>query len=322
MWQKLWGIIVNSFTETIRQPIYLVIVLTAVHLAWLNVFVAGYTLDDDNKLLKDLGLSTLLLAGLFLAAFSAAGIISQEIENKTVLTVVSKPVGRPLFMLGKFLGLSAALAIAMYVLGIQFLFTMRHKVMERSSQHLDLPVLLSSFAAFYGAVLIAAFCNYMYDMQFTSTVVILWLPLTTLALLLVALIGPEWQFQSFGAGFIDGQILAAIVLVFAMVMVLTAVAVAASSRLGQIMTLTLCTGFLLIGLVSDTLFGQHSAAKVWAKVAYWISPNLAYLWVTDALTQGTHLTADYVLSSLLYAGLLVVGWLFVGITLFQKREVG
>ena len=77
MWNKLWGIIVNSFTETIRQPIYGTLLLVTTGLMILNVGIAGYTLDDDNKLLKDLGLSTLLLSGLFLAAFSAAGIISQ-----------------------------------------------------------------------------------------------------------------------------------------------------------------------------------------------------------------------------------------------------
>ena len=142
MFSRFWGIVTNSFTETIRQPIYGVLLLVTAGLLVLNVGISGYTLDDDNKFLKDLGLSTLLMSGLFLAAFSSAGILSREIENKTVLTVISKPVSRPLFLFSKVAGLAAALAVAFYLLGIVFLLTMRHKVMERSSQDFDLPVII------------------------------------------------------------------------------------------------------------------------------------------------------------------------------------
>src|SRR5690606_307707 len=54
MFNKLWAVTVNSFTETIRQPIYGVLVLVTVGLLVFNVGIAGYTLEDDNKLLKDL----------------------------------------------------------------------------------------------------------------------------------------------------------------------------------------------------------------------------------------------------------------------------
>jgi ABC-type transport system involved in multi-copper enzyme maturation permease subunit len=322
MFSRFWGIVTNSFTETIRQPIYGVLLLVATGLLVLNVGVSGYTLDDDNKLLKDLGLSTLLLSGLFLAAFSSAGILSREIENKTVLTVISKPVSRPSFLAAKFVGLSGALAVAYYLLGIVFLLTMRHKVLERSSQDFDLPVIIFGLTAFLGAILLAAFCNYLYDMQFASTSVALALPLMTVAIGLVAWISPTWQFQSFGKDFVDGQLIGAAVLVFGMVLILTAVAVAASTRLGQVMTLTICMGVLLVGLVSDTLFGQYRDTNLLARVAYWLSPNLAFLWVTDALTQDNRITLAYVGMAFGYAVLIVLAWLFIGVALFQKREVG
>ncbi len=330
MFNKLWGIITNSFTETIRQPIYGILMLVAAGLLVLNVGLVGYTLDissdsgitGDNKLLKDVGLSTLLLFGLFLAAFSAAGILSQEIENKTVLTVISKPVSRPLFLVGKFTGLAGALAVAFYLCGIVFLLTMRHKVLERSSQDFDLPVILFGAGALLISLIAAAFCNYLYDMQFSSTSIALAVPLMTLALALVALIGPDWKIQTFGKDFVDGQLIAAMTLVFAMVMILTSVAVAASTRLGQVMTLTLCTVMLLTGLVSDAMFGQYREEHAAARLAYWISPNLAFLWVTDAITQNNHITFQYVATASLYALLIVLAWLLIGVALFEKREVG
>jgi ABC-type transport system involved in multi-copper enzyme maturation permease subunit len=322
MFSKFWGIVTNSFTETIRQPIYGVLLLVTAGLLVLNVGVSAYTLDDDNKLLKDLGLSTLLLSGLFLAAFSAAGILSREIENKTVLTVISKPVGRPLFLFGKFTGLAGALAVGFYLSGIVFLLTMRHKVLERSAQEFDMPVIIFGCSAIFGAILIAAFCNYLYDMQFASLAVALAVPLMTLALVLVALIGPEWQIQQFGEDFIDGQLIGAAVLVFGMIMILSAAAVAASTRFGQVMTLTICLLLLLVGLVSDAWFGQYRETHFLAQLAYWVSPNLAFLWVTDALTLDNQITLRYVGMAMAYAGLVVTGWLLAGVALFEKREVG
>ncbi len=319
---KLWGIAGNSFTETVRQPIYGVILLVTTGLLVLNVGVSGYTLDDDNKLLTDLGLSTLLMSGLFLAAFSAAGILSREIENKTVLTVISKPVPRPLFLGAKFLGLSGALLLAFYLCTIVFLLTVRHKVLQRASDQYDLPVILFGCGAALATVMIAAFCNYLYDMHFSSTAIALAFPLMTLALALVALISPAWEIQRFGQDFMDGQVIGAALLVFAMLLILTAVAVAVSTRLGELATLTICTAVMLVGLVSDTLFGQYQQTFLPAKVAYWLAPNLAFLWVTDALTQENPITLHYVGMAFGYALLLVVAYLLIGVAAFQKREVG
>lgn len=330
--QKLWGIIANSFTETIRQPIYGWLLLGTILVLTINPALSMYTLDitdgetplitGDNKMLKDLSLSTLLMSGLFLAAFSAAGILSREIENKTVLTVVSKPVSRPVFLLGKFLGLAGALWVAFYICSLVFLLTMRHQVMERASDQFDLPVILFGAGALLLAVILAALGNYLYDTEFASTVVGLGAVFLTIAFLLVALISPQWKIQSFGRDFMDGQLIGAAVLVFGMIMILTAVAVAVSTRLGQVMTLFVCMVVLMIGLVSDTMFGQHRQDHLWAKIAYWISPNLAFLWVTDALTQGNLINLGYVMTALLYASLTVLAYLFIGMALFQKREVG
>ena len=322
MFTKLWGIIGNSFTETIRQPIYGVLLLVTAFLLPFCAAISGYTMEDDNKFLKDLGLSTLLLTGLFLSAFSAAGVLSREIDNKTVLTVISKPVGRPLFILGKFLGLAGALAVAYYLCGIVFLLVMRHGVMERASQHLDMPVILFGISAIAVTVVVAAFCNYLYDMQFASTSVALAVPLMTVALVLVCFINNEWEIQQFGKDFIDGQIVGAAALVFAMVMIATAVAVAASTRFGRVMTLVTCAAVMLIGLASDWFFGQHMESHLPARLAYWLSPNLGFLWVTDALTAENRLTLGYVGLATGYAALIVASWLLIGIALFQKREVG
>jgi ABC-type transport system involved in multi-copper enzyme maturation permease subunit len=322
MLSKLLSVAHNCFTETIRQPIFMAILLTTVLLMVANVALAGYTLDDDNKLLKDLGLSTLLMSGLFLAAFSATGVVTREIENKTVLTVISKPIGRPVFLLGKFFGLAAALAVFNYLNTIVFLMCVRHRVMERSSQHRDWPVILFGVGAGFLCLLLAGFANYFYRKHFTSTFMNLILPLMTLAILLIALIDPEWKIQSFGKDFLDGQILSAIFLVFLALLVIMAIAVAASTRLGQVMTLAICAGVLLIGLVSDYIFGLRADQHLLARLAYWVAPNIAFLWVTDAITQNNPIPLSYVGIASLYALAYMAAAMCLAIALFQKREVG
>ncbi|MFQ5655144.1 MAG: ABC transporter permease, partial [Planctomycetota bacterium] len=86
MMEQIRAVARNTFTESIRQPIFLVLLLLGIGLLAINPALSAYTLGDDNKLLLDLGLSTLLLAGMFLAAFTSTGVLSDEIERRTVLT--------------------------------------------------------------------------------------------------------------------------------------------------------------------------------------------------------------------------------------------
>jgi ABC-2 type transport system permease protein len=136
----------NAFLESIRQPIFAVLLIVGILAMVLNVNLAAFTLEDDNKLLIDLGLSTLFLAGLLLAAFTATGVLTREIENKTVLTVVSKPVPRAAVVAGKYLGVAGAITLAYWVLAVVFLLAVRHRVQAgvRMDETFDLPVLVFS----------------------------------------------------------------------------------------------------------------------------------------------------------------------------------
>jgi ABC-type transport system involved in multi-copper enzyme maturation permease subunit len=147
----------NAFLESIRQPVFVVLVLAGILALVLNVNLAAFTLEDDNKLLIDLGLSTLFLSGLLMAAFTATSVLSREIENKTVLTVVSKPVPRPQVVVGKFLGVAAAIATAYWLLAAVFLLTVRHRVQSsvRAEDIFDPPVVTFGLLAIGLTFLIA-----------------------------------------------------------------------------------------------------------------------------------------------------------------------
>ncbi|MBI3828387.1 MAG: ABC transporter permease [Planctomycetes bacterium] len=324
MLQQIWAVARNTFVESIRQPIYVVLLLGTILLMALNPALCAFTLDmeGDDKMLLDLGLSTLFVAGLLLAAFSAAGVFSREIANQTVLTVISKPIGRSAFVLGKYLGVLGALAVAWLVWAIAFLLSVRHEVLSNAAQELDGPVLLFGFGALLLAVGFAAWGNYFYRWVFASALTSALLPLILAAYLLVLLVGKHWEFQSLATNW-NGQLWIAILMIFLALGLICAVAIAASIRLGQIMTLLICAGVFLIGLSSDYLFGQAAQhGSLLAGFFYRVVPNLGYLWQADALSQGRTIPLDHLASVAAYTGLYILGVLCLAVGLFQTREVG
>ena len=319
---RLYSIAANTFLETIRQPIYGVILLLTFLLLVLNVSLAAFTLDDDDKLLMELGLSTLLLSGVFLSAFSASGVISREIDNKTVLTVISKPVARPTFIAGKFLGLIAALTVAFYLSFLAFVLTVRHRVLEAATDKPDWPVILFGCSALLIAALVAGYLNFSRGRDFISNAVGLLIPCLTAAATLICFIDRDWKLVPFGQYFVGSQIVRASLLVLLAVVVIAAVALAASTRLGQVMTLLTCVLVLVVGSVADYALAEHAESSRLAAAAYQIVPNFGFFWVVDAVTGGIPIPTGYVVRVAAYAVLSSAAVLLVGVALFQNREVG
>ncbi len=313
----------NAFLESIRQPVHAVLICAGLLALVLNVNVAGYTMEDDNKLLIDLGLSTLFLMGLLMAAFTATSVLTKEIENKTVLTVVSKPVGRPAVVLGKFLGVAAAIAIAYWLLAVVFLLTVRHRVQSsvRAEDIFDPPVVAFGFLAMGLTFLVAGLANYLYRWSFPATFALVGSLLATIAWGLISCISRFWRIQSPLTDF-DPQLMIALALVFEAIIVLTAIAIAASTRLGQISTLLVCVGMFLVGLVGEYFLSLATAGRAWLQPLAAIVPNLQFFWPADALTQGSTITLGYLGTVTLYAGCLVGAALSLAVILFQQRDVG
>lgn len=255
----------NTFVESVRQPVFFVIIvlgaIAQVFNTWITAFSMGYQrvageVTGDNKLLYDISLATVFGLGILLAAFIATNVIGREIENKTVLTVVSKPVGRTTVVIGKYLGVASAMLVAIALMTIFMLIAIRHGVLTTAADDPDQPVIIFSLLAMALAVLAAAVGNYMYGWSFPQTFTMLLLPLAVAAYLGVLLVGKDWQPQPIGTDF-KPQIALTCVAIGTGLLVMTAVAVAASTRLGQVMTITVSLGIFLLGLLSNYFVGRH-----------------------------------------------------------------
>jgi ABC-type transport system involved in multi-copper enzyme maturation permease subunit len=117
---KLSAVALSTSKSEIAQPMFLLMLIVGAVLIFIFVYVPYFTLGSDIKMLKDSGLTLILVLGIFLAVWAASTSVSEEIEGRTALTVLSKPIGRRDFILGKFLGIAWSVAVLFVVLGAWF----------------------------------------------------------------------------------------------------------------------------------------------------------------------------------------------------------
>jgi len=125
---KVSAVAVTTAKEGMGQPLFWVIVGVGVFLLVVFIWVPYNTFGEDIKMLKTQGLELLMVAAIFLAVATASVSVSQEIEGRTAMTVLSKPIARWEFIVGKFLGVVAPVLLMFFVLGFVFLCTVSYKV--------------------------------------------------------------------------------------------------------------------------------------------------------------------------------------------------
>jgi hypothetical protein len=220
-----------------------------------------------------------------------------------------------------------------------------HGTMPTATTPYHRPVLTIGSLAAIGAVLGAAWANYFYGWNFPAATVGLGIPLLGLAYLACLNFSTDWTPIFPGRQF-EGRLWVAAGMMFLGLGVLSGIAVAASTRLGAVLTLAITLSAFVMGLLSDWVIGRRVVAAEDAirrlaeagtpghpldglhvqalalKAAYSLVPNFQVFWLSDAVQQERSVPADYLVPAAAYGGALVVASLCVAIALFQRREVG
>jgi ABC-type transport system involved in multi-copper enzyme maturation permease subunit len=118
---KFWRIAAiarNAFREAVRDRVLYNLVLFVLILTAASIFIGELSGGQERKVIVDLGLSAMLLFGVFIAIFVGVGLVYKEIERRTIYAVFSKPVGRGEFLVGKYLGLCLTLLVNVLVMGV------------------------------------------------------------------------------------------------------------------------------------------------------------------------------------------------------------
>jgi ABC-type transport system involved in multi-copper enzyme maturation permease subunit len=116
-WSRVVSIAGNTFREAVRDRVLYNLVLFVLLLTAVAVFIGELSGGQERKIIVDLGLSAILLFGVFIAIFVGVGLVYKEIERRTVYAMFAKPVSRAEFLIGKYLGLCLTLLVNVSVMG-------------------------------------------------------------------------------------------------------------------------------------------------------------------------------------------------------------
>jgi len=108
----------HTFWEAVLQPIYPLLIALATAVLMIFTLLPFFTFDEDTVMFKDNALDIILLAVLVATLFATSKSIYEEIEDRTMLTLMSKPLRKWEVLAGKYLGIVAASLLAVAVLGV------------------------------------------------------------------------------------------------------------------------------------------------------------------------------------------------------------
>ncbi|HVU26959.1 MAG TPA: hypothetical protein VHG71_04395 [Verrucomicrobiae bacterium] len=318
--RQFFTISTNAFMELVRQPVFLLLMTGSVAFEIFLAVPYYFAFGDEPKLVENSALAVMLLSGLFGAVLSASSSLAREIRTGTALAVLSKPVGRAQFLLAKFTGLAAALAVLTYVNMIGVLLASRMAFDAYGST--DLPAIVIFGIGMILAYLLAGFSNFFLRRTFVSDAVFAMVIFSTIAVFIIFQF--TTQRQSLGTqAQVNWNLLPAGILVLFALWILAAVALACSTRLDIIPTLAICSAVFLVGLMSDYFFGRRAeAGEWWASTLYSVIPNWQIFWLADAIDMGkSTFQWAYVGKAFAYAVCYAGAALAAGAALFEEREL-
>ncbi|MET0427327.1 MAG: ABC transporter permease subunit, partial [Microvirga sp.] len=101
----------NTFRETIRERVLYNLVFFAILMTLSGLLLGRLSIRQDERIIKDLGLAAMEVFGTVIAIFIGVGLVSKEIERRSLFPLLAKPLTRSEFLIGKFLGLASTLFV-------------------------------------------------------------------------------------------------------------------------------------------------------------------------------------------------------------------
>ena len=137
---RLFAVALSTYKSEIAQPLFTLIVVLGVIALIGFVWIPYNTFGEDIKMLKDAGLTLILILTIILALWSASTSVADEIEGRTALTVLSKPLTRRAFVIGKFSGIVWMLALVYIIFGVVFIAAVSYKpIYDATESSLGVP---------------------------------------------------------------------------------------------------------------------------------------------------------------------------------------
>jgi ABC-type transport system involved in multi-copper enzyme maturation permease subunit len=131
---KVAAIALTTSKESMGQPLFPVVMGLGAFALFAFIYIPYNTFGEDIKILKDSGLTLIMVLAILVAVWSASVSVADEIEGRTALTVLSKPIRRWQFIIGKFLGVISPIVLMFVTLGFLFLVVVSYKAVYDSHE--------------------------------------------------------------------------------------------------------------------------------------------------------------------------------------------
>jgi len=298
---KMLAVAQAAYKESIRQPLFWFLLISMIFLMGLSIFLPYYTFGEDLKMLKELQLSAILLPPLILTLFTAAISVSEEIEGRTAVTLLSKPVARRDFLIGKYVGILASALLMILILTLVMGWTINTKIdYDRLLE--DMSSKPEEQAYMNGLISLRGVAIHFPDVMQEGVVYIL----RVFMVIHMLSAGP----------FCD----------FCQVAIMTAITVALATRLPFVLNIFIGLGIFFIGNLVPVLKNQAGdvpLVKFVAELFGFILPSLNYFKIESALASGLIVVPwdAYTLQVGIHAVIYSTIAMLIGLLLFEDRDV-
>lgn len=298
LWPKGGAVALAAFREGLRQPTYWILLTFGAALMLVSTIIPFFTFGEDIKVVKELCfvVATMLMPGIF-GILTASVSVSEEIEGRTAVTLMSKPILRRDFLLGKFAGIALATLTMTVVLGWWLIWMVKLK------EHLDPPIVPQQIPDPYWVTSIRAWFGEGSESDLVRGM-LLWLADAAEA----------------APGLAIG---------FCQVLVLTSLAVALATRVPMVVNIVVCVVVFFLGhlttILTETTARGNALVRFLAQLFDTVLPGLDFFDTGPAVVRDQPLPP---MEYTIYAGHVVLYGLtftaialLVGLILFEDRDL-
>ena len=273
----------QTFRECLRQPVFLVLQLTALFFIGIHPIISLFVFREQQKLVTDGSLATIFVFGWITAVTCASNSVYREIATGTVLLILSKPVNRPVFIVSKMAGISFVLILFIWTTGIATLLAVH---IAGHQFELDRTILLFYFLGVCLACIIGAMCNLFNHASFSATSSIALAVIFTLIGMIVYGLPQAYNGDNYverHSGY-AGNLIAAITLLVPAILMLGGLSTALSVYLNPMANMLVSGTIFFIGLISDYLYDKviHMTLNDMTQLMHlwpgFLIPPLVILW--------------------------------------------
>lgn len=279
---RLSAVALATYKSEIAQPLFLIVMAIGLFAIVAFVWIPYNTLGEDIKVLKDTGMTLIMILSIFQAVWAASTSIADEIEGRTALTVLSKPIGRASFICGKFLGIFWTVAVIFLVLGASFMVAVSYKPIYDNKEGSYKPI---------------------YEDQMTSETDITW---------------QQCHYEMVGVtpglvlAFLETVVLAALSV---------AISTRLPMLANFIICFSIYVLGHLTPLIVQSSVGKFAPVRFVAELLSTVLPILDHFNIQAAVSTGAAVPYDYLGWTLLYSMLYGVMALLLALVLFEDRDL-